>query len=89
MSGFYKGISGLSLFGSIPILVVLMGNSVYGLWILIYAFFQWVLLLDFGISSVLKTKLPLLIEQNKTDLISKYIKTTYFYSTIIALVIFI
>lgn len=89
MSGFYKGVSGLSLFVSIPILLSYLGNSNYGLWVLIFTVFQWVLVMDFGIQSTLKTKIPILFSEKKTELIAGYIKQTYQYSSYIALFIFI
>ena len=40
MSGFYKGISGLSLFLSIRLLIDYLGNESYGVWVLVFTFFQ-------------------------------------------------
>ena len=89
MSAFYKGISGLSMFVSIPLLINYFGKTNYGVWVLVFALFQWVLLMDFGLASVLKTKIPELQHTKKTDLINAYIKSTYKISTYIALVIFV
>jgi O-antigen/teichoic acid export membrane protein len=88
MSAFYKAISGLSLFISIPLLINYLGTANYGVWILVFALFQWVLLMDFGLSSVLKTRIPDLQHSNNTDLISAYIQSTYKISAFIALGIF-
>ena len=88
MSGFYKGISGLSLFVSIPILIQYLGHDNYGIWVLVFTLFQWVLLMDFGIQSSLKTKIPVLFHQNQIDLIKSYIKTTYLYGVYLAILIF-
>ena len=88
MSGFYKTISGLSLFLSIRILIDFLGVEEYGLWVLIFTIFQWVLLMDFGIQSSLKTKIPVLLYENKTDLLKSYIKTTYKISLYIGILIF-
>jgi len=89
MSGFYKGISGLSLFLSIPLLIRYFGDTNYGLWVMVFALFQWVFSMDFGLSSVLKTKIPILIHDNKIDFIKSYIIATYKITTIISLSIFI
>jgi len=89
MSGFYKGLSGLSLFLSIPVLIDYLGNDNYGVWVLVFTLFQWVLLMDFGIQSSLKTKIPVLQHENKIDLLKSYIKTTYRFSFYIALAIFV
>lgn len=85
MSGFYKGVSGLSLFISIPLLIRYLGDSDYGLWVLVFALFQWVLLMDFGLASVLKTKIPVLIYENKQDILKSYLKSTYKITAFIAL----
>lgn len=89
MSGFYKGLSGLSLFLSIPVLIDYLGNDNYGVWVLVFTLFQWVLLMDFGIQSSLKTKIPVLQHESKIDLLKSYIKTTYRFSFYIAMAIFV
>lgn len=89
MSGFYKGISGLSLFVSIPLLIKYFGETNYGLWVLVFALFQWVFSMDFGLASVLKTKIPVLIQENKIDEIKNYIKSTYKLTIVISCFIFI
>lgn len=88
MSGFYKGVSGLSLFVSIPIIIRYLGSNDYGIWILVFTLFQWVLLMDFFIQSSLKTKIPLLSHSNQIGLIKSYIKITYLYASVLALFIF-
>lgn len=89
MSGFYKGVSGLSLFLSIPLLIKYLGEENYGIWILVFTLFQWVLLMDFGIQSSLKTKIPILLHNKQFELIKGYIKTTYKISIYIALAILV
>lgn len=89
MSGLYKGVSGLSLFISIPILIGYLGDVDYGLWVLVFALFQWVLLMDFGLASVLKTKIPVLIHESKTDLLKSYLKSTYKLTAYIAIFLFL
>ncbi len=89
MSAFYKGVSGLSLFVSIPLLIRYLGNTNYGVWILVFTLFQWVLLMDFGLASVLKTKIPELQHSGNTSLINAYIKSTYKSCVVIAIGIFI
>lgn len=89
MSGVYKGISGISLFVSIRLLLDYLGNENYGLWVLVFTLFQLVLLMDFGIQSSLKTKIPVLIHEEKFELIKSYIKSTYKISGYIAIFIFL
>lgn len=89
LSGLYKAISGLALFVSIPLLIRYLGNVEYGLWILVSTLFQWVLLMDFGLASVLKTKIPELKILGNISLLNAYIKSTYKISCYIALIIFI
>lgn len=88
MSAFYKAISGLSLFVSIPILIHYFGVTNYGVWVLVFTLFQWVLLMDFGLSSVLKTKIPELRHSGNTGLINSYIKSAYVICCYIALIVF-
>ena len=89
MSGFYKGLSGLSLFVSIPFLIRYLGHADYGVWVLVFTLFQWVLVMDFGIQSSLKTKIPLLLQEKGVDFVKSYIKTTYKLSAYIAFGIFV
>lgn len=89
MSGFYKGTSGLSLFFSVPLLICYLGDANYGLWLLVFALFQWVFSMDFGLASVLKTKVPVLIQEKQTDLLKSYIRSTYKITSLIALVLFL
>ena len=89
MSAFYKGVSGLSLFISMPLLINFLGNSNYGVWILVFTLFQWVLLMDFGLASVLKTKIPELQHSGNNLLINAYIKSTYSSCIVIACGIFL
>ena len=89
MSGVYKGISGISLFISIRLLLDYLGNGNYGLWVLVFTLFQLVLLMDFGIQSSLKTKIPVLIHEEKFEQIKSYIKSTYKISVYIAIFIFL
>jgi O-antigen/teichoic acid export membrane protein len=89
MSGFYKGASGLSLFFSVPLLITYLGDSNYGLWVLVFALFQWVFSMDFGLASVLKTKVPILIQENEIDLLKSYIRSTYKITSVIALFLFL
>ena len=89
MSAFYKGVSGLSLFVSIPILIHYLGDTNYGVWVLAFTLFQWVLLMDFGLASVLKTKIPELQHSGNINLINAYIKSTYKSCFVIAGCIFL
>jgi hypothetical protein len=89
MSAFYKAISGLCLFISIPLLILYLGNTNFGVWILVFTLFQWILLMDFGLSSVLKTEIPKLQHTGNTQLVNAYIKSTYQICCYISLVMFL
>lgn len=89
MSGIYKGISGMSLFVSIRILMSLLNDEGYGVWILIFTIFQMVLLMDFGIQSTLKTKIPVFVHRNENEKIGSFISNTYKSTGLLALFIFI
>jgi O-antigen/teichoic acid export membrane protein len=68
MSGFYKSVSRLTLFLSVPLLINYLGNESHSVWVLVFTLFQWILLMDFGIQSLLKTKIPVLLHERKIDL---------------------
>lgn len=88
LSGFYKSLSGLSLFISMSLLLRYLNKENYGLWNLVFTMFQWVLLMDFGIQSALKTKIPYLILEKNKNLLQLYIKSTYKTSSYIAIILF-
>jgi len=89
MSGIYKGISGMSLFLSIRLLIDYLGNNIYGIWVLLFTVFQLVLLMDFGIQSSLKTKIPVFFHEKRIDKVSVFISSTYKFSVFISLIIFL
>lgn len=89
MSGVYKGISGLSLFVTIRLLMDYLGQDNYGLWVLVFTLFQLVLLMDFGLQSSLKTKIPILLKDNDVEKLKIYIKTNYLLTAILASIIFL
>jgi O-antigen/teichoic acid export membrane protein len=88
MSGFYKGISGISLFVTIRLLMDYLGQDNYGLWVLVFTLFQLVLLMDFGLQSSLKTKIPIILKENHIENLKIYIKTNYVLTGILAATIF-
>ena len=87
MSGFYKGISGMSLFLSIRLMIDYLGDQNYGIWVLLFTLFQLVLLMDFGIQSTLKTKIPLYQHEGNQIKVQEIINATYKISIFIALTI--
>lgn len=89
LSGFYKTLSGFAMLFSVALLLNLLGESDFGLWVLIFTLFQWILLMDFGLASVLKTKIPELTFTNDLQQINNYIKDTYISVCRLACIIFI
>lgn len=85
MSGIYKGISGMSLFLSIRLMIDYLGDQNYGIWVLLFTLFQLVLLMDFGIQSTLKTKIPIYQHEGNQIKIQEIINATYKISIFIAL----
>lgn len=85
MSGVYKGISGMSLFLSIRLMIDYLGDQNYGIWVLLFTLFQLVLLMDFGIQSTLKTKIPIYQHEGNQIKIQEIINATYKISIFIAL----
>lgn len=88
MSAFYKGLSGVALFISISIMVKYLNVTAFGFWVMIYTLLQWVLLMDFGLSSVLKTKIPEFKSKNQPELIEPFIQQVFFLSIKTGLVLF-
>lgn len=70
------------------ILIKYLGENNYGVWVLLFTLFQWVLFMDFGISNVLKTKLPELISSEKTDSINLLIRNAYKITITISTILF-
>lgn len=89
MSGIYKGISGMSLFITIRLLIEYLGQDNYGLWVLVFTLFQFVLLMDFGLQSSLKTKIPLILKDNDIEKLKVYIKTNYILSVLLSIIVFL
>lgn len=84
----YKSLTGAFMFLSISLLVRYLGETGYGIWVLIFSFFQWGLYFDFGISNVLKSKIPELISKKQEFLIGNYISESIKITILIALILF-
>lgn len=72
-SALLKGLTGFFMFISISLLVRYLGENGYGIWVLVFGFFQWGLYFDFGVSNVLKSKIPELIAKKDASKIGSYI----------------
>lgn len=77
------------MFLSVSFLIAFFGDKTYGIWVLILSMFQWSLFFDFGISNVLKTKIPEFVVKNETKNINEYITTSYISTGILALLMFL
>jgi O-antigen/teichoic acid export membrane protein len=89
MSGFYKAVSGLAMFFSIRLLIDYLGAEDYGIWVLVFTLFQLVLLMDFGVQSSLKTKIPIFVHQGDWVQLKAFISSIYKISFAIGTAIFI
>jgi len=87
LSSIFKGLTGFFMFISISLLVRYLGETGYGIWVLIFSFFQWGLYFDFGISNVLKSKIPELLSKRREDLISDFISESLKITAVIALLL--
>lgn len=87
LSSIFKGLTGFFMFISISFLIRYLGETGYGIWVLIFSFFQWGLYFDFGISNVLKSKIPELISKKKEELINDFISESLKITVFIALVL--
>jgi O-antigen/teichoic acid export membrane protein len=88
-SAIFKGLTGFFMFISISFLVRYLGETGYGIWVLVFSFFQWGLYFDFGISNVLKSKIPELISKKLENQINDFISESLKLSTIIGVLFFI
>lgn len=81
--------TGLLMFLSVSFLIAFFGDKTYGVWVLILSMFQWSLFFDFGISNVLKTKIPEFVVKNETANINEYITVSYILTGILAVLMFL
>lgn len=88
-SAIFKGLTGFFMFISISILVRYLGETGYGIWVLVFSFFQWGLYFDFGVSNVLKSKIPELISKKKEKQINYFIADSLKITILIALVLLV
>lgn len=89
MSGFYKAVSGLAMFFSIRLLIEYLGSENYGIWVLVFTLFQLVLLMDFGVQSSLKTKIPVFVHQGDWLGLKAFVGSVYKISFAIAAAVFV
>jgi O-antigen/teichoic acid export membrane protein len=88
-SAIFKGLTGFFMFISISFLVRYLGETGYGIWVLVFSFFQWGLYFDFGVSNVLKSKIPELISKKQESLINHFIAESIKITVLIALVLLV
>jgi len=88
-SAIFKGLTGFFMFISISFLVRYLGETGYGIWVLIFSFFQWGLYFDFGVSNVLKSKIPELISKKHNYLIDLFIAESLKITILIALILLV
>lgn len=88
-SAIFKGLTGFFMFISISFLVRYLGEIGYGIWVLVFSFFQWGLYFDFGVSNVLKSKIPELISKKQENQINYFISESLKITILIAVVLLI
>ncbi len=82
----FKIISLILVFLTTSLTFKYLGKSAYGVWVTIYSIISWVYFLDFGFSNVIKTKLPTLLQDKKSE-INVLISTIYIGIAFISLII--
>ena len=87
---FYKLISIVFIYLTVPLLIESIGIDQYGVWITIFSIFGWIYFLDLGIGNGLKNKLTIAL-LNKKNIINanQYIATSYMGLTFVAVIFFI
>ncbi|WP_130889700.1 MATE family efflux transporter [Fusobacterium ulcerans] len=83
-----KGFSIVINFLTIPLMLNYLNSEEYGLWILILSITNWIYTFDIGIGNGLKNKIAQYLNLKNYDKIKKYIITSYFFVTILSLIIF-
>ncbi len=85
---FYKLISIIFIYLSVPILIKALGVDNYGIWITVYSIFGWIYLLDLGINNGLKNKLTVAFLKKDNEA-NEYITTSYLSLIFIAVIFFL
>lgn len=83
-----KGFSIAINFLTIPLMLNYLNSKEYGLWVLILSITNWVYTFDIGIGNGLKNKIAQYLNLKNYNKIKKYIITSYFFVTILSLIIF-
>lgn len=87
---FYKLISIIFIYLTVPLLIESIGIDQYGVWITVFSIFGWIYLLDLGIGNGLKNKLTIALLSKKNIInANQYIATSYMSLTFIAVIFFI
>lgn len=63
---------------SAPLLLHLLGNEKYGIWVTLLSIVSWIYTFDFGIANGLRNKLTECLATNKESEARKYLGTAYF-----------
>lgn len=82
---FYKLISIVFVYLSVPLLIKALGVEQYGIWITVFSIFGWIYFLDLGISNSSKNKLTIAFLNNKKEA-NEYITTSYICLVFIAII---
>lgn len=85
---FYKLISIVFVYLSVPLLIKALGVEQYGIWITVFSLFGWIYFLDLGISNSSKNKLTIAFLNNNKDA-NEYITTSYICLVFIAIIFLI
>ncbi|WP_175418841.1 lipopolysaccharide biosynthesis protein [Aureibaculum algae] len=85
---FFKLISVLFVYLSVPLLIEALGVDYYGIWITVYSIFGWIYLLDLGLNNGLKNKLTIAFLKKENE-VNEYITTSYISLAFIAIVFFL
>nr|WP_294934531.1 MATE family efflux transporter [uncultured Flavobacterium sp.] len=89
LSAFYKGATGVFIFLTVSLLISFLGDTSYGVWVLVFSMFQWSLFFDFGITNVLKSKIPEFTVRKVPEKINTYISVSYILTFFLAVSIFL
>jgi O-antigen/teichoic acid export membrane protein len=84
----YKIIGVIISFFLIRLMIQYLGIEMYGIWVVILTFINWIIFFDFGITNGIKNKLTEALSNNDYELSKEYISTGYVILFILFFILF-
>lgn len=85
----FKGISISLSFLIVPLLIMFLGKTEYGVWVTVFSIINWIFTFDIGIGQGLRNKLTEALSVNNYKKASEIIATSYIFIIAFSIVIFL